>query len=271
MDPADPVHAAGGQPGPVESLSVAIVCRDNGSTIGRTLDSVRGLAGEIVAVDSGSTDSTIGLLESAGARVIRSDWLGYVKTKQKALEACGRDWVLCLDSDESVEPELDRSVRAFLASPGGASGALVNRKVWYRGRFLEHVWQPEWRLRLVRRAAARWGGLDPHDKLEVVGGTTRLAGDLRHDSFESFAEHLETQSRHARVMAQSLFDSGVRVGRARPFASAAGALFKHAVARGGWRDGAAGWLAAYSTAAGAMMKHAALLELQENARSGANR
>src|SRR4029077_4245626 len=92
--------------GTLDNLSVAIVCKDNAATIGRTLDSVRGLAGEIVAVDSGSTDGTIGMLDAAGARVIRSEWLGHVKTKQKAMEACTRDWVLCLDSDESLEPEL---------------------------------------------------------------------------------------------------------------------------------------------------------------------
>lgn len=250
---------------PIPQLSVAIVCKNNDDTIGRTLDSVRGLAAEIVAVDSGSTDGTIGLLEAAGAKVIRSDWLGFVKTKQKALEACSLDWVLCLDSDESVEPELADSIRAAMdAGGGGVAGYRVNRKIWYQGRFLENTWQPEWRLRLVRRDSARWGGLDPHDKLEIRSGSMEdLAGDLRHDSFATFADHHAAQARHARVMAQSLFDAGVRVSKARPFVSAAGALFKHAIARGGWKDGIPGWLAAYSTAAGAMMKHAALLELQQ--------
>src|SRR5690606_38535587 len=82
-------------------LSVAIVCRDNIGTIGRTVESVSGLADEIVAVDSGSTDGTIELLEAAGARVLHTDWKGHVATKQMALEACGREWILCLDSDES--------------------------------------------------------------------------------------------------------------------------------------------------------------------------
>jgi glycosyltransferase involved in cell wall biosynthesis len=68
-------------------LSVAIVCRNNEATIGRTLESVRGLGAEIVAVDSGSVDGTIGLLEAAGARIIRSDWKGFFATKQLALDA----------------------------------------------------------------------------------------------------------------------------------------------------------------------------------------
>ena len=91
-------------------LSVAIVCRNNDATIGRTLESVAGLAAEVVAVDSGSTDGTIPLLERHGARVIRSDWKGHVATKQMALEACVQEWVLCIDSDESLQPDLKRAV-----------------------------------------------------------------------------------------------------------------------------------------------------------------
>ena len=96
-------------------LSLAIVCKNNEPTIGRVLESVRGLATEIVAIDSGSTDGTIALLEAAGARVIRAEWRGHVATKQMALEACSHPWVLCLDSDEPVMPELAASIRAALA------------------------------------------------------------------------------------------------------------------------------------------------------------
>jgi len=142
--------------GPVSrDLSIAIVCKDNADTIGSVLDSVAGLASEIVAVDSGSTDGTIPMLDRAGARVIRSDWLGHVKTKQKALEACARAWVLCLDSDEPVTPGLRVSIEATVdANDPGVAGARVNRKVWYcpgerggspekGGRWLHHAWQPE--------------------------------------------------------------------------------------------------------------------------------
>src|SRR5215468_6088436 len=115
-------------------LSVSIVCRNNDRTIGRTIDSVAGLATEIVAVDSGSTDGTIPLLERHRARIIRTDWKGHVATKQMALEACTGDWVLSLDSDESLEPDLQASIREALdRNDQRAHGYEVNRKVWYRG------------------------------------------------------------------------------------------------------------------------------------------
>ena len=260
-----PTH--GGSPLPI---SVAIVCKNNEGTIARTLESVAPLAAEIVALDSGSTDGTIGVLESFGARVERVRWQGHVKTKQLALEACTQSWILSLDSDESVEPDLAASIReAVRADRAADAGYLVNRRVWYRGRPLTHVWQPEWRLRLVRRGCARWGGLDPHDKLEIVapsgggapGGVSRLNGTLRHDSFESFADHFRAQCAHSRTMAASLHAAGKRGAYTRLLVSPAGAFIKQLVLKRGFLDGYPGWLAAASTAAGALMKHAMLIEL----------
>ncbi|MBX3386726.1 MAG: glycosyltransferase family 2 protein [Phycisphaeraceae bacterium] len=249
-------------------LSVAIVCKDNERTIGRTLDSIHGLAAEIVAIDSGSTDRTIDLLESRSARVIRHDWLGHVRTKQLALDACAQPWVLCLDSDESLLPPLRDALTAALRSPEAAdptsrlNGFILNRKTFYRGAPLNHAWQPEPRLRLVRRGCARWGGLDPHDKLELTSGRSApLPGDLRHDSFESFAEHLRKQWSHASTMARSLHASGVRGSRASLLVSPTGAFFKQLLLKRGFLDGLPGWLAAASAASAALTKHAVLLEL----------
>lgn len=258
------------------SLSVAIVCKDNAETIARTLESVRGLADEIVAVDSGSTDQTIPLLEAAGARVIASAWLGHVKTKQKALEACTSDWVLCLDSDESLEPELAEAIRAALAAcppvgsptdPPSPNGYEINRRTYYKGRPLRHVWQPEWRLRLVRRDKAAWGGHDPHDVLSLLPGegqTRRLSGHLRHDSFPTFTEHMRKQWQHATTMARSLHASGTRGSYLSLLVSPPGAFFKQLVLKRGFLDGYPGWLAAASTACAALIKHAALIELSHH-------
>lgn len=253
-------------------LSAAIVCKDNAGTIGRTLDSLRGLADEIVAVDSGSTDETIGMLEAAGARVIRSEWLGHVKTKQKALEACTGEWVLCVDSDESPEPELAAAIGGVIGGAGGGDGAAgyeVNRRTYYRGRALRHVWQPEWRLRLVKRGCAAWGGHDPHDVLRLSSGSAgRLGGHLRHDSFATFTEHMRKQWSHATTMARSLHAAGERGSLARLAVSPAGAFVKQLVIKRGFLDGYAGWLAAASTACGTLMKHAALVELSRGGGGG---
>jgi glycosyltransferase involved in cell wall biosynthesis len=252
-------------------LSAAIVCRDSERTIGRTLDSVAGLAAEIVALDSGSTDGTIGILERSGARVVRVAWQGHVATKQQALDACTLAWVLALDSDESLTPRLRASIEQALSRDDPAlAGYEVNRVVYYRGRPLRHAWQPEWRLRLVRRGAARWTGLDPHDTLALVQSDAprrvgRLDGALRHDSIETFAAFLGKQARHAEVMAASLHAAGRNGSPMRLLLSPPGAFLKQIVLKGAWRDGWPGWLAAASTAAGSLMKHAILIERSRSA------
>jgi hypothetical protein len=266
---------------PVEPLplSAAIVCRNNIATIGRTLDSLRGLCAEVVAIDSGSTDGTIELLESRDARVIRSEWLGHVRTKQMALEACTQPWVFCIDSDESIEPELAEAIRAAITPNDAAPGFLINRRTYYNNRPLMHTWQPEHRLRLVRRGTARWGGLDPHDKLELIDSPARpgllVPGAtvnarrlshvcvLRHDSFPTFVDHFRTQVSHGSTMARSLHAAGARGSLVRLLISPPGAFLKQLVLKRGFLDGVPGWLAASSAALGALVKHAALIELTQ--------
>lgn len=252
-------------------LSAAIVCKNNEDTIGRTLESVRPLCAEIVALDSGSTDGTLALLERFGARIERVTWRGHIATKQAALEACTQPWVLCIDSDESLEADLVASIRAAIAgATPEVGGFMVNRKVWYDGRYLDYAWQPEWRLRVVRRAlvpqGARWGGVDPHDKLEVQGPVERLVGTMRHDTVRGLGRFLAAQVSLAQASARSLHAAGRKGSRWRLLTSPPGAFLKQIVMKRAFLDGWRGWCAAGSAAAGALMKHAMLLDLDRAAR-----
>ncbi len=253
-------------------LSIAIVCKNSRATIAPVLESVRGLGREIVAVDSGSTDGTIEMLEAAGARIVRTEWKGHIATKQMALELCEQPWILSIDSDEPVLDDLAASIRTALNQNDPAvAGYRVNRKVWYLGEPLNHAWQPEWRLRLVRKGKARWGGINPHDKLDVLPGAGRvedLSGTLRHDSFVNMADYLTKQVGHSRVSAISLLAAGRHGSYGRLLISPAGAFFKQLVLRGAWRDGWRGWCAAGATGVATAMKHLILIELSREQRAG---
>jgi len=264
-------------------ISVSIVCKDAARTIGEVLQSVSGWATEIIAVDSGSTDTTLDLLRANHATIFEHEWLGHVKTKQLALSKCTQPWVLCLDADESVDETLAASIRETITAsgpgdPAGVVAARVNRKIWYRGRYLNHAWQPEWRLRLVRNGSAAWTGLDPHDKLEVTGDgktvgagrTVDLKGTLKHDSFVSFADQLAKDSGYARLMAANLHKAGARGSRLRCCTSPVGAFAKQMLVKQAWRDGRPGWLAALSTASATLQKHTMLLELEHAEHDSAN-
>jgi glycosyltransferase involved in cell wall biosynthesis len=249
-------------------LSVAIVCKNSADTIGRTLESVKGLADEIVAVDSGSTDATLDLLTKADATIIESDWLGYVKTKQLALEACSGEWVLALDSDESLLPDLADAIKYALGDPKNHTGFALNRKVFVNSKPLNHAWQPESRLRLVKQSLYHWQGLDPHDHLMPINPAepiSTLAGDLRHDSVSTWPEFIEKQARHAEVMAASMLADGRTPSRFKLLTSPAAAYLKQILLRRAFLDGKDGFIAAKATAKATKLKHLALFRLYKQA------
>lgn len=274
--PAQP-EAVGSEaaPGP---LAVTVTCFNNEQTIARTLDSVAALGARVICVDSGSTDATAELCRDRGAVVIHQPFLGYVKQKQFALDEAAKlnlAWTLHLDSDESLEADLRSSVRdAIAADEPAIHGYEINRKVFYCGRLLQHAWQPEWRLRLVRTGKARWTGYDPHDKLELTaagGRVEKLRGDCRHDSIPSMAEFLARQVSHARIAAESYRSMGRRGKPSKIITSPVGAFAKQMIRCGAYRDGWRGWCAAGATGAAALMKHIVLLEKTRAAESSEQR
>lgn len=245
-------------------LSVAVVTLNEEANLPRLLASIAGLAAEIVVLDSGSTDRTESLARAAGARFEVAPWNGFIVQKNRALDLCTQPWVLCIDADEALSPELQASLRELFKEgrdPAG-DGFSMSRRTWYLGAWIWHAWYPEWRLRLLRRGAGRWGGLDPHDKLEVAGPTARLDGDLLHYSFRDLQDHLQRTIRYSRMMADSYAAQG------RPFRwyylllSPWVAIFKHLVLKQGWRDGWRGWLVSIIRGIDVFAKYAFLLEKQ---------
>ncbi len=245
-------------------LSVAIVCCNSEGTIERTLTSVADLAAEIVCLDSGSTDATLDICRRFSVRCEHQDWLGHIRQKQLALERCTQPWILSLDSDESLEPDLRDSITAALQQDDPqVAGYRINRKVYYRGRFLDHAWQPEYRLRLVREGAAKWGGVDPHDQLVLSDPQARvvtLSGVVRHDSFRDMADYLRKQIALSRAGARAYRTLGKRTSLLQLATSPCAAWCKQMLVKSAWRDGWRGWVAASATAAAALMKHLILLD-----------
>ncbi len=247
-------------------LSVAIIACNNEATIGRTIESVRSLAGRVVVVDSGSKDRTVELASSLGAEVIHHDWEGHVRQKQFALDQCDTPWVLSLDSDESVDSQLAGEIGAVVSSDDPhIAGCEVNRRVWFAGRELRYTWQPEWRMRLVRPQAARWAGYDPHDRLDVSGPSRRLRGVLRHDAFATVAELLRKQISHGVHAGESYHKLGRRASVLKLAISPTAAILKQIVLKSAWLDGWPGWACAMGAGISAAAKHMRLLELASGA------
>jgi glycosyltransferase involved in cell wall biosynthesis len=244
-------------------LSAVIITLNEERRLARCLESLRGLVSEIVVLDSGSTDQTRSIAEARGARVTAQPWMGNVAQKNAALGLATAPWVLSIDADETVSPELATSIRsAFANGDPHVHGFEVNLLNYYLGAWIHHAWYPQWRVRLARRAGAEWKGFDPHGRLTVRGRTTRLSGHLLHDPFADLQDHLRRSVQYGRTSADSYARAG-RICRWHHLVFAPWAAFlKQLVVKQGWRDGWRGWVIAYVTMANVFAKYALLAELQ---------
>jgi glycosyltransferase involved in cell wall biosynthesis len=183
------------------TLSIALVTLNEESNLARTLASVR-WADEILVVDSGSTDRTCDIAREYGARVISEPWRGYTAQKNYALELCTKDWILSLDADEEVSPELAEEIRRVLAGPDSLDGYVMPRKNLFLGRWIRHGgFYPDPKLRLFLRGKAFSTGRDPHDRFEMKNGERvgRLKGALIHHTYPTLNLYLEHMNRYSSV------------------------------------------------------------------------
>jgi glycosyltransferase involved in cell wall biosynthesis len=245
---------------PRPRLSAAVICQDEAHAIGDCLASLA-WCDEIVVVDSGSRDGTVEIARKHASRVLHHDWPGYVAQKNYALEQASGDWILCLDADERCTPELRAAIEQALAAAPELAGFEVRRHVFYLGRWIEHGgWYPDWKLRLVRRGRARWGGVDPHDKLLPDGPVRRLDADLVHLTYRDFADHLRTVQRFADVVSAEWLRAGRRFSLLRALLHPPVKFFECWVWKQGFRDGWPGFVIAATSAFYVFAKYVRLWE-----------
>lgn len=222
-------------------LSGVVITLNEADRVARCVASMMAICDDVLVLDSGSTDGTIDIARSLGARVEHRDWDDFARQKNAAIERARRPWVLLLDADEWLEPEAQERVRALFA------GELEQADCWLllrRTHFLGHAMragsfarEPVHRL---FRAHLRHGLVPVHEFLDVTGQRVRRSDVvLEHDTARSEAEYWSKLQRYAQLWAQS------RAGRSRPGllrgpVSAATYLLKNLVLRGGLLDGRAG-------------------------------
>jgi len=249
----------------VSTLSVALICRDEQDNLPAWLESVRPFADEVVAVDSGSRDRTLEILQAAGARVTCHDWLGYAEQRNLAASLCRGDWILYLDADERPDAELARRLNQLKgqAEAGNTAAWELAFKVFFFGRFLRHGgFFPEWHLRLHRRGQGRWVQNQVHERLEVEGGTGRLKGGfVEHYSYHTVGQYLERMQRYSQAAARQMFQQGRRISAPGVVAHAGWNFLNRYLLRLGFLDGYQGYLAARLESLYTLAKYARLREL----------
>jgi len=246
---------------PRAPLSVVLIAQNAAHQLDACLASAS-FAEEIVLVDSGSTDATRQVAQKHGARVVAKDWLGFGRQKQFAVEQARHDWVLCLDADERVSPELRASVERALAAPVAPvyRMARCNR---FLGRWLRHgEGYPDWSPRLFDRHNARWSDDPVHEKVLYAVTPGTLEGDLLHDSAEDLAHYLDKQNRYTTLAAEQLYERGRNAGAFELLASPAVRFLKFYVLRLGFLDGIAGLVHIGIGCMNSYLKYAKLIEMR---------
>lgn len=240
----------------VPKLSVILITFNEAHNLGDCLTSLQGLADEIVVVDNGSRDATLDIAAQFGARIVRTDdWPGFGPQKNRALDAATGDWVLSIDADERVTPELAQEIRAVIAANDTAAFEIP-RLSWYCGRFMRHSgWYPDPVLRLFQRGRARFSDDLVHERLLAQDPVRRLQHHLLHYSFMNFSQVLEKVDRYSTASAQQMFARGRRASLTGAVVRGAWAFVRTYVLRRGFLDGPQGFALAVSNAQGTYYRY----------------
>jgi glycosyltransferase involved in cell wall biosynthesis len=219
-------------------------------------------ASEIIVFDSGSTDGTIEIARQHGAVVHQSpDWPGFGPQKNRALEAATQEWVLSIDADERVTPELKQEIIETLAAPT-CEGYFVPRLSELCGQPIRHSgWWPDHVLRLFRRDKGRFTEVPVHERVEVDGLTAKLNACLLHYPYESLEALIQKMNRYSSDAAHMMFVKGKRAGVLSILGHSLWTFVRIYLLRRGFLDGRYGFVLAATAAAGSFFRYSKLMML----------
>ncbi|EOV9625573.1 glycosyltransferase family 2 protein [Cronobacter sakazakii] len=227
-------------------LSVVMIAKNAASLLPDCLASVA-WADEIVVLDSGSSDDTVAVATAAGAKVFtESDWQGYGIQRQRAQQYASGDYILMIDTDERVTPELAQAIRQVLKQPDPQAVYSIARRNLFLGRFMRHSgWYPDRVTRLYARERYRYNDNQVHESLDAPGArVVTLSGDLLHLTCRDFASFQRKQLNYATAWAQERHQQGKKVSVPGIFGRTLAAFCKTLILRAGVLDGRQGWLLA---------------------------
>lgn len=250
-------------------LSLTIITKNEEACIRRCIESVP-FADEVIVVDSGSTDRTVEICRALGARVVvTDDYPGYGPQKNRALDLAGGDWILSLDADEWLTPELQEEIpRLMTAPPDAAAGYRIRRLSSFCGRAMRHSgWWPDWVVRLVRRGKGRFSDELVHERLIIDGRVGDARGVLMHEAFIELEDVLGKMNHYSSAGAQVLAGRGRTSSIVRAVAHGLWTFLRTYLFRAGFLDGREGFLLAVSNAEGTYYKYVKLMLLAERGKT----
>ncbi|HEU5022487.1 MAG TPA: glycosyltransferase family 2 protein [Bryobacteraceae bacterium] len=245
-------------------ISATIVTLNEERNIARAMASLKPCVDETVVVDSGSSDQTREIAARMGARVVREEWRGYAEQKNFAAACAAHDWILSIDADEELTPELAAEIQALRATGerDDVGGWAMPRRARYLGRWIWHSgWYPDAKIRLYHRARGAWKGERVHESVEVAGAVGALRNDLLHFTCDSIGQHLRTLDRYTSLAAQAIQESGKPVGVRRLVIDPPWTFVRSYFFQRGFLDGTHGFVIAAMAAFYTFVKYAKAREM----------
>ncbi len=244
----------------IEKITLAIITLNEEKNIERCIASVP-FASEVVVLDSGSQDKTAELAKRAGAKVFVEAWRGYSAQKTRAMELAAHDWVLSLDADEALSPELAQELKSLLQAPlvSGVAYAMP-RKTWYLGRWMNHSGMyPDLQTRLFHRREVHWKNTHVHEHI-VAKSTTRLKGDILHWPVAGLNQHIDTINRYSSLRALDFYSRGRRYSGLKMLVKVMTGFLRIYILKRGFLDGRPGLINAFVSSFSAGLRIAKLYE-----------
>lgn len=253
---------------PRSKVSAFIVAFNEENNIVECIESVA-FCDEILVIDSFSKDNTVALATQCGARVVQHSWEGFRGQKVFGLSHVQHEWVINLDADERITPELRDEILEILRRDAEgdvvADGYFLNRVVFYLGRWWRSGgWYPEYRLRFFRKSKATWGGAEPHEKVDIDGRTDQLVGEVEHYTYKDIEGHISRLQKYAKISAEDAFSKGRRFSLVSLICNPVMRFFKFFVIKRGYREGVAGFIVGMLEGYYTFLKYVRLWELGAN-------
>lgn len=242
----------------MHKLSVAIITFNEESCIEACLQSVAGIADEIVVLDSYSTDKTIELAKGKGAKVFQQKFSGYTEQKQDAVNLCSHDYILAIDADEQLSPTLLVAIQSLKERGFAATAYTVNRLNFVGNRSVKTCgWYPDRKIRLWNKTKGAWGGQNPHDKVVMQKGilAVQLNGDLLHFTYPTVNHLIRQADKFARIAANELKRRSAIYLLLKLLLSGPIRFLKTYFIKRGFADGKLGWLICFHQAREVYLKY----------------
>ena len=246
-------------------LSVILITKNEEANLKDCLESIS-FANEIIVVDSQSSDKTVEIAQSFGAKVENtSDWPGFGPQKNRALNLATQEWVLSIDADERVTTELKNEILEIINGPSGVDCYAIPRLSWYCGKFMKHSgWYPDYVERLFKRGSAKFSDHLVHERLLPTGPVKKLRNHFLHYSYRNFEQVLKKVDTYSTASAKQAFEKGKRGNLFQALFHGFWAFFRTYIIKKGFLDGQYGLALAISNAATSYYKYIKLWQLNNS-------